>query len=108
MLRFEMCYVIRAYRMAIGITQTDLAFAVDRSAGFISMYERGKTSGDGLANKMRRFLTKVAKQKGLNTEFYEAKAALILCDIYKKQKGALDPEVLEHAKEKCRKFSEMR
>ena len=107
-MKFELCYVIRAYRMAIGITQTDLAYAIDRSAGYISMYERGKADGNGQENKMRRFLTKVAKNKGLNTEFYEAKAALILCDIYKKLEGELASDALDHAKEKCRKFAETR
>lgn len=107
-MKFELCYVIRAYRMAIGITQSDLAYAVDRSTGYISTYERGKADGNGQENKMRRFLTKVAKNKGLDTEFYEAKAALILCDIYKKLEGELASDVLDHAKEKCRKFAETR
>lgn len=105
-MNFELCYVIRAYRMAIGITQADLASSVDRSGCFISLYERGKADGSGLETKMRRFLLKVAKQKKLDPEFYEAKAALILCDIYRKLDGTVTSDVLAYAKEKCRVFAE--
>ncbi len=107
-MKFELCYVIRAYRMAIGVTQMELAYAIDRSAGFVSMYERGLADGSGLETKMRRFLVKVAKQKKLDSDFYDAKATLILCDIYTKQKGDAPSDVLENAKEKCRKFANMR
>lgn len=103
-MNFELCYVIRAYRMAVGVTQTDLAEAVGRSAGFISFYERGKAHGSGLETQMRRFLDKIAKRKKIDPEFCDAKAALILCDIYRKMEGRVPSEVLKNAKEKCRKF----
>lgn len=100
-------FVIRAYRMALGMTQTALGDAIGKSNAFVSLYERGLTDGCGYEVDMQRVLIKELKKAQGGKEFYDAKAALILCDIYRKREGCAPLKAWKTAGKACKRFSEV-
>ena len=103
---FEMRYVIRSYRMALGLSQADVGFVINRSSAWISMNERGKIDASKSdAAKMKSFLIDLRNKKGLSKEYYDAKATLLLCEVYADQDGVTPPDVYTYAQRCCGRFA---
>jgi DNA-binding XRE family transcriptional regulator len=100
-------YTIRAYRMALGMTQKDLGASIDKTNVFISVYERGYSDGNGAEADMCRVINERLASAPGGREFYDAKAALILCDIYRKKEGHTPLSAWKIAKKCCREFGKI-
>lgn len=102
-------YKMRALRIALGISQGEMAELVDVSTSLISMYERGTIDGGSLENNINASLSairdRMIEKYGYWYDSYvELKTSTNLIDVWIEFEGYVPIEIIKKAKESSAAF----
>jgi len=93
-------FMIRAHRMALRMTQKELADAIGTSGAYISLFERDRIPGSSRYNDMMAVIrTRINETipEGVERGAYGVKVAMNLIDIYKRYTDSVPYEVMKNA-----------
>ena len=103
-------YHMRAVRIALNISQEELAVMIDKSIAYISLWERGLINNESVTNDISQALDTI-KQRGIseNGEWYGAYidtlSSMIEIDVYKRLTGSVPDAVVKLSKIHCIRWS---
>lgn len=104
-LRLKDCYIARARRMALHMTQNELGDRIGKSGAWVSLFERGKIDDQGMIPVIFDELASVSS-KWTRDEMLllTIQTDVILVDIYKRYEKALS----EFLKDTCKQYGDWR
>lgn len=106
----KVCYKNRALRMALGLTQEEVAAMIGVCTATVCMYERDLLDGDTYDNQIAQALGGIRKHQNEKYGYwYDAyvdnKAAMHEIEIYLEFEKTVPTEVIKYAKACAQRFS---
>lgn len=108
-LRLKDCYIARARRMALHMTQNELGDRIGKSGAWVSLFERGKIDDQSMVpvifNELASVSSKWTRDELL---FLTIQTNVILVDIYNRYEKTVPKELFEILKNMCKEYSDWR
>ena len=107
--RLKDCYICRARRVALHMTQSELGARIGKSGAWVSLFERGKIDDQSLVPAIFNVLTSVsANWTREDTLFLCVQTDVLLVGIYKRYDKKVPKALINQLKDACEAYGKWR